>query len=147
VLIGQADVGISRLKAEPNILLLGPKPFATLPGYAAHFDVGIIPFHVNELTMAVNPIKLREMLAAGCPVVSTALPEVESYRSERAVVIAGDATAFAAAVRGFLDAPLAGPERRGLSERMRGETWEAKVAEIMELTSHGEDTCLSGALE
>ena len=77
VLIGTADVDVSRLEEEPNIHLLGPKPFAELPAYAAWFDVGIIPFVVNELTSAVNPIKLREMIAAGCPVVSTAMREVE----------------------------------------------------------------------
>jgi len=131
VLIGQADVGISRLKAEPNIVLLGPKPFATLPGYAAHFDVGIIPFHVNELTMAVNPIKLREMLAAGCPVVSTALPEVRIYAMERGVVVADNREDFVAAVDGFVDRPLTVMERKALSDTMKGETWVAKVREML----------------
>jgi glycosyltransferase involved in cell wall biosynthesis len=77
VLIGKADVPIDKLKNIVNIHILGPKPFAELPAYVVHFDVGIIPFIVNDLTRAVNPIKLREMLAAGCPVVSTDLPEVE----------------------------------------------------------------------
>ena len=76
VLIGTADVDVSALESVPNIHLLGPRPFRELPAYIASFRVGIIPFAVNELTKAVNPIKLREMLAAGCPVVSTALPEV-----------------------------------------------------------------------
>jgi hypothetical protein len=79
VLIGAADVDVARLSACSNVHALGPKAFAELPAYAAHFSVGIIPFVVNELTRAVNPIKLREMLSAGCPVVSTALPEVERY--------------------------------------------------------------------
>lgn len=76
-LIGKADVDVSRLQGQPNIQLTGPKPFADLPGLIAQFTVGLIPFTVNDLTRSVNPIKLREMLSAGCPVVSTALPEVE----------------------------------------------------------------------
>lgn len=76
VLIGKADVRIDELEKRKNIHILGPKPFRDLPSYIAAFDVGIIPFIVNDLTRAVNPIKLREMLAAGCPVVSTDLPEV-----------------------------------------------------------------------
>jgi glycosyltransferase involved in cell wall biosynthesis len=81
VMIGKADVDIERLKKEPNIYILGSKPFSALLTYVSWFGVGIIPFAINELTRAVNPIKLREMLAAGCPVVSTALPEVEKYGS------------------------------------------------------------------
>jgi hypothetical protein len=36
----------------------------------------LIPFHVNELTRGVHPIKLYDYLAAGCPVLSSDLPEV-----------------------------------------------------------------------
>ena len=36
-----------------------------------------MPFRVNELTLAANPLKVREYLAAGLPCVSTAIPEVE----------------------------------------------------------------------
>jgi len=79
VLIGKADVPVTRLEGIPNIHLAGPKPFSELPFYISSFTVGIIPFVVNDLTRSVNPIKLREMLSAGCPVVSTALPEVARY--------------------------------------------------------------------
>ncbi|MEI6168126.1 MAG: glycosyltransferase [bacterium] len=80
VLIGKADVAVTRLQGISNIQLLGPKPFSELPDYVAGFTVGIIPFVVNDLTRSVNPIKLREMLSAGCPVVSTDLPEVARYQ-------------------------------------------------------------------
>ena len=79
VLIGKADVNVESLATVSNIHILGPKLFDELPSYVAHFDVGIIPFVVNDLTKAVNPIKLREMLAAGCPVVSTDLEEVRGW--------------------------------------------------------------------
>ena len=58
---------------------LGRKSYAELPAYCRQFDVGLIPFKLNELTRAVNPIKLREYLAAGLPVISTPLPEVAIY--------------------------------------------------------------------
>jgi glycosyltransferase involved in cell wall biosynthesis len=131
VLIGQADVDVSRLRAEPNIALLGPKPFADLPNYIRHFDVGVIPFVVNELTVAVNPIKLREMLAAGCPVVSTALPEVVAYTRDRAVEVASSREAFIAAVGQLVENPPVPSERAALSASMAGETWTAKVDQIL----------------
>ncbi len=136
VLLGKADVGISRLEAEPNIHILGPKPFAELPAYTAFFDVAIIPFTINELTIAVNPIKLREMLAAGCPVVSTALPEVEfvAKESDYAETVA-TGEEFIAAVLKRLDDPPAHEHRVAISDTMRPETWSAKVDQILEVIS------------
>ena len=56
--------------------MLGRKAYADLPRYAKAFDVALMPFRVNELTLAANPLKVREYLAAGLPVVSTAIPDV-----------------------------------------------------------------------
>ncbi|MFC1453220.1 glycosyltransferase [Verrucomicrobiota bacterium] len=135
VLIGRADVPVDRLRREENIVLTGPKPFAELPPYVSRFDAGVIPFVVNELTVAVNPVKLREMLAAGCPVISTALPEVAECGAARAgigaVVTARNAEEFVARVRERLDAPLTWEQKRSISALVRGETWEAKVREIV----------------
>jgi len=88
--------------------------------------VGLIPFKLNELTVAVNPIKLREYLAAGLPVVATPLPEVALYKE--LVAIADGAEAFAAAIESVLET---GPQRRGeLSAAMASETWPVKMAVI-----------------
>jgi len=135
VLIGMADVDISALERLPNIHILGPKPFCDLPAYIARFRVGIIPFVVNELTRAVNPIKLREMLAAGCPVVSTALPEVKRFEGVGCRV-SGGREDFVAAVKQHLDNPLPAEHRKALSDSMTGETWEAKVTEMLASIEH-----------
>ncbi|RLB66809.1 MAG: glycosyltransferase family 1 protein, partial [Deltaproteobacteria bacterium] len=81
VLIGDADssVDLNRYRTMPNMHFLGRKEYTDLPAYCQYFDVGLIPFKVNELTYAVNPIKLREYLSAGLPVVSTPMPEVQLY--------------------------------------------------------------------
>lgn len=145
VLIGKPDVEISRLEGVGNIHLLGPKPFTVLPEHIAGFTVGIIPFVVNDLTRSVNPIKLREMLSAGCPVVSTALPEVTraeaSMRSAgtpevaRYVQVAHTHEEFIRMVRTLVDSPLSPSQRLALSNSMSTETWTAKVGEILELVS------------
>lgn len=144
VLIGKADVNVDRLKGVGNIHLLGPRPFGRLPDYVAHFDVGLIPFVVNELTVAVNPIKLREMLAAGCPVVSTALPEVrrcaQEVGVERHVVVAENAEAFVGAVTGMLGRRRTAEERRGISDCAKVESWAGKVNRMLELICAGEGT-------
>jgi glycosyltransferase involved in cell wall biosynthesis len=75
----------------------------------------------------VNPIKLREYLSAGVPVVSTAVPEVRRYAQWCAV--ADDRDSFVAAVeRALADGGI--ERRRARSRTMESETWEARVATI-----------------
>lgn len=85
VIIGPGSDKLNR-SGRHNILSLGYKPYLDLPHYAQLFDVALIPFRVSPLTEAVNPVKMWEYLAAGLPVVSSALPEVrgitEVYCSE-----------------------------------------------------------------
>ncbi len=68
----------------PNVHWLGVKKYSQLPSYLAHFDVGIIPFVINEITQATSPIKLYEYFAAGIPVVTS--PMEESLRYEEVLV-------------------------------------------------------------
>lgn len=79
VLVGKVGIDCAKLQCMPNVHLVGPRSYASLPGFAKGFTVAMLPFKVNRLTESVNPIKLREYLAAGLPVVSTALPEVKAY--------------------------------------------------------------------
>jgi glycosyltransferase involved in cell wall biosynthesis len=78
VLLGRADVDLGPLAGRPNVHALGFVPYAELPRYARYFDVGLIPFVLNSLTRAVNPLKLMEYFALGLPVLSTRLPELET---------------------------------------------------------------------
>lgn len=73
-----ADVGV-RLRKFPNVTMLGEMPYAELPGWLAGFDVCLIPFVVNSLTLATNPVKVYEYLSAGKAVVSTDLPELHQF--------------------------------------------------------------------
>jgi len=127
VWIGDATFDLSEHRALPNMHFLGRRPYESLPAYCRGFDVGLIPFRVNELTKAVNPIKLREYLAAGLPVVSTPMPEVRLY--EHLIRVADGEAEFEAACAAALqdNAPSA---RRARCEAMRSETWPAKVEAI-----------------
>lgn len=79
ILLGRSSTTTDRLRAEPNIHLLGEVPYEQLPQWSQWFDVGLIPFVVNDLTIAANPLKLLEYLSLGLPVVSTDLPEVRKF--------------------------------------------------------------------
>ncbi len=81
LIIGKPSVDVSRFNNYSNIIFIGEVSFDHLPSYASSFDVGIIPFKVNELTLACNPLKLLEYLSLGIPVVSVNLPEVTKFKS------------------------------------------------------------------
>jgi glycosyltransferase involved in cell wall biosynthesis len=127
VLIGQSLVDTGAVNRLANVHLFGRRQHHELPAYCKGFDVGLIPYRIDERMTYVNPIKLREYLSAGVPVVSTAVPEVRRY--ERWCAVAGDPDGFVRAI----EEALAGdsPERRRERSRiMEGETWRARVAEV-----------------
>jgi glycosyltransferase involved in cell wall biosynthesis len=127
VLLGDELTDLSRLKAYPNIHFLGRKPHTELPGYCKGFAVGLIPYILDGRMRYINPLKLREYLSAGLPVVSTAIPEVFSF-ADRCTI----ADRYEAFERGVTEALRSDtPERRRQrSAEMRAETWEQKVAKV-----------------
>ena len=131
VVVGDANTSVDRLR-HPRIALLGRRPYAAMPAYIAAFDCCLVPFAVNRLTEAVNPIKLREYLAAGRPVVATPLPEVLPYAE--LVELAGSPAEFFDGVMAALaptnDEPAA---RRRRQARVEDETWDAAAAHMRRL--------------
>ncbi len=131
-LIGRASTDLAPVRGLPNVHLLGQKPFSALPSYCRGIDVGIIPFRLNQLTLRANPLKLREYLAAGLPVISTPMPEVA--RLAPLVHLAEGPTAFIAGIESALAEAAQDPtarHRRSLA--MTAEGWEARVEEISRL--------------
>jgi len=75
----------------PNVHWLGPKSYAELPAYMAHWDMGWMPFALNEATRYISPTRTPEFLAAGLPVVSTAIVDVVRSYGARGLVQIADA--------------------------------------------------------
>lgn len=124
VLIGKATTDISALTRRPNVHYFGRKPYSSLPSYCKGFDVALMPFRINELTLNANPLKVREYLSAGLPVVSTAIPEVAVLGECR---IGATREQFISEVEGAI---ADRSSRIARSERMRKESWEARLDEI-----------------
>ncbi len=126
VLIGQELCDISAIRGLPNVHLLGQKPHHALPAYCKGFDVGLIPYRIDERMQFVNPLKLREYLSAGLPVVSTPVPEVRRFPA--LARIAETPEGFVTAVEQAL---ADGAEARSArSAAMLDETWAARVAAV-----------------
>jgi glycosyltransferase involved in cell wall biosynthesis len=124
-LIGQELCDTSAIRNLPNVHLLGQKPHHDLPAYCKGFDVGLIPYRIDNRMPFVNPLKLREYLSAGLPVVSTPVPEVEKF--PEVARIAKTPEEFVTAVEQALRDPVSRAHR---SDAMRNETWSARVAKV-----------------
>jgi glycosyltransferase involved in cell wall biosynthesis len=128
VLIGAGNQDMSALLRRPNVHVLGRKPFSTLPDYSRGFDAAIVPFRMTELTVSVNPIKLREYAAAGLPIVSTGLPEV--VRCGDIVRIADDADAWIRQLQAAVADGSSPAWRAAQSKRVLDQDWSAVAERI-----------------
>lgn len=86
------------LPRRPNIHYLGGKAYDDLPAYASGWDAALMPFAINDSTRFISPTKTPEYLAAGLPVVSSAITDVERHFGQLdAVHVAPSHAAFIAA--------------------------------------------------
>lgn len=122
-------------KKYPNLYFLGRRSYDSLPNYIKAFAVCIIPFRIYKLTESVNPIKLYEYLAAGKPVVSTALPELAKYKND--IYLANNHTEFLE----FIDKALKSKHDHTNSLRIACEQdWQKKTQQIMDIIMSYERT-------
>jgi glycosyltransferase involved in cell wall biosynthesis len=133
LLVGHAAIDVSALRALANVTLAGAQPYADLPAWAKAFDVAIIPYRRNRQVENANPLKLREYLATGKPIVSVSNPEIDKFA--RWVRIAQGREAFLAELDNALrdDSAAAAAERMAI---VANQTWDNRVTEILgEVTS------------
>lgn len=124
---------VSTVPQRPNLHWLGFKNYEELPDYARCFDVGIIPFKNSSMIDAVNPIKMWEYLAAGMPVVTTAVPEAKKY--EGILFYSQDEEAFLTNIQLALrdNSYLRREERLALA---RQNSWDARAERIIALIEY-----------
>jgi len=132
VLVG-STAGLPRgaFRSQANLRFLGEVDYGEVAGLVAGFDVCVVPFLDNELTRCVNPVKVYEYLAAGKPVVATALPELE--RLESGLLHVGRSREE---FLRLLDEAMGEGSDPALSSRRRAwaaeQTWTARAGELLE---------------
>ena len=129
VVIGRSVVPLTVLEGLENVHYLGQIPYAALPQYARYFDAGLIPFVLNELTKAVNPLKLMEYYALGLPVISSRLPDIADVSGP--LYFADTHEEFGDRLDEILRSDL--PElRRQATEVARQNSWSARVENFVQ---------------
>lgn len=130
VLVGGVfDVDIRSLESVGNVHLLGQQPYEMMPSYLAAFDVCIIPFRINPITEATDPVKFYEYVSQGKPVVATRMHELETYSD--LLYLADDAADFISK----LDVAVRERDPELAEKRIalaRTNTWEARLRTIKE---------------
>lgn len=93
LLVGRDGINAKKkTKSFPNIKFVGEVENYDLGFYIHSFDVGLVPFKKTPLTVATNPVKVYEYLAAGKPVVSVDIPEMQQFNG--LVLVAEDEEEF-----------------------------------------------------
>ena len=121
----------ARLPQRPNLHWLGQQPYELLPQLVAGWSVCLMPFALNDSTRFISPTKTLEYMAAGKPVVSTRIRDVEVMFGDL-VTIADEPTAFVAACREALAETDASRTQResAMAARVADHAWDATAKTI-----------------
>jgi glycosyltransferase involved in cell wall biosynthesis len=129
VFVGRSSQECNALKSKKNVWMLGQKPYEQIPRYGKCFDVAIMPWRQNRWIQACNPIKLKEYLALGKPIVSTPFNELNKYLD--VVYQAETADGFARAI----EKALAEDNLQRVSARrskVMNASWDSKAKKVIE---------------
>ena len=126
------------LPQASNLHWLGAKSYVDLPDYLRHWDAGWMPFALNEATRYISPTKTPEFLAAGLPVVSTAIVDVVRTYGTAGLVEIVDKDDVEVRLRAILRQPR---ERRWskvdayLAKMSWEQTWEAMAGHLQRISA------------
>lgn len=123
---GHDDARLEALLARPEVQWVGSQPPERLPAFMRHMSVGLVPYEDSAFNRASSPLKTLEYLAAGVPVVGTALPALLRIGGPD-VAVATDERSFVALTRAMLDRPTLPGDVRRRQEQAAGHSWRRRV--------------------
>jgi len=129
VLVGPISADVSLLNKYENIFFLGQKVHNQIPHYGKMFDVAIMPWKQNKWIEFCNPVKTKEYLALGKPVVSIDYPELKPYAD--IVYSASNYDEFVNMIQKALSESGSGLKEKR-RQRVQNETWDNKVKQIVD---------------
>ncbi len=125
---GVFDVDLSNLEVRPNVHLLGQRPYEEMPRLLWHFDVCMIPFQINEITHATNPVKLYEYCYSGKPIVAPRLRELEPFAD--VCYLSETHEEFLGHLEAALAEPMDDPRREQRREVAASNDWSERYGAI-----------------
>lgn len=132
VITGRVESYNLAQKNLPNVFFTGAVPYDDLPSIVIGLDALILPYVINDLTNSVSPLKLKEYLASGKPIVSTPIPEVTNIQSS--ICIARTADEWVESLHACLHG-LSKVNMQLAADFWENETWECKAAQFLDAIS------------
>jgi glycosyltransferase involved in cell wall biosynthesis len=128
VIAGRVETDIEFLGGLENVHFVGMVPYAALPQLVKGLDVLFIPYTVNALSDALSPLKFKEYLATGCPIISTPIAAASEFREY--ISIASRAKDWQVILEEFIreKRPTRTPE---IEQFLRGESWQDKAIQFL----------------
>ena len=130
VLIGPVATDIGVFAQLKNVYTLGQVRYEDLPAYLKGLDVLLLPYVRDEQILRSGPLKLRECLAAGKPIVSINLPDVLAYQD--LIRVARDETEFINLVQRALQPDSSGSIALRMS-RVSHDSWDSRAEAVMKI--------------
>jgi glycosyltransferase involved in cell wall biosynthesis len=130
VLVGPRDASAPSFERLPRVVYRPPVPYESLPALARAVSVLILPYDDLPVTRALQPLKLKEYLATGKPVVARDLPSTRAWADSLDLADTPEQFAWAATNRLTTGLPAAQAQARG---RLAAESWAEKAAEFERL--------------
>jgi glycosyltransferase involved in cell wall biosynthesis len=130
LMIGRVAVPESETPRLKNLVYLGRRPYETLPAYGKAFAAAIIPYHLTPQVLHANPIKLREYLAMGKPIVSVSTPEIDKFAAH--VRIGRNRQEILAHLDAAVGTGLTEAEIQAQSALAASMTWDANLRRVLE---------------
>src|SRR5690606_38065863 len=122
------------LPTNKNIYYKGQKTYNELPSYLAGWDVALIPFLLNESTRFISPTKTPEYLAAGIPVVSSAIRDVvKPYGVNQLVHIGNTPADFISAIESELQSIGKEEWLKKVDKFLQGNSWDNTCQDMVQL--------------
>lgn len=120
------------LGALPNVTFTGVVPYEQVHPCMRALDVALVPHLHNTLSKSMNPLKIYNYFAAGCPIVSTEVDNVDPALLPY-IHMASSPEGFAEGIRAALGRSVGGENRFDADYRrvLDGITWEARVAAVL----------------
>jgi glycosyltransferase involved in cell wall biosynthesis len=131
LLIGRVAVPEPEVPRRPNLVYLGRRPYESLPAYGKSFAAAIIPYRLNAQVLHANPLKLREYLAMGRPIVSVSTPEIDKFAAH--VRIARTREEFLAHLDAAVTSGLTETQLAAQSTLVATMTWDANIRRVVEI--------------
>ena len=122
---------INQIKKLKNCFFLGKKNHDQIFKYINRFDLGIIPYKINQFTNAVYPAKLNEYLAMGVPVLSTNIFEIKKYNEENddVVFVSKDKNDFSEKIQKIVTSQIEIKKEKIISAANKN-SWENRYKEL-----------------